>query len=294
MKYQMLFAATIAAAMFTACSKDSSKDEGKVDQNDPATVRTENLIVYLPLESEDKAVELGEGVTYSKKGGSASFTKGVRGNGYSNSAADCKTFSFLEFALGSTNRIKDMGSFTISAWVKSPKPNEGSPAMFSIDGGDPGMGSLLIMNEGWGCDADSLYMKTYLYNTATEWKGQDLGFSNVNFTTDKWFHFVYSYNEEDSAISQYSNGQFVVSSERWAGPQPEGGEQPKLGKLTLDPNMAHLYIGAWFNNTDGSHSDTWRSSYPGMVDEVRIWNVALTEEEIMDLYRKEVSKADNL
>lgn len=290
----MILASAAVVSMLAACSKENSSEGEKTDVNDPSTVRTENLIVYLPLESAENAVALGEGVSYAKKGGSATFAKGVRGNAYQNSSADCNTFSFLDFKLASSNKIKDMSSFTISAWVKSPVPNEGSPAMFSIDGGDPGMGSLLIMNEGWGCNADSLYMKNYLYNTSTEWKGQDLGKSHPAFTTDKWFHYVYSYNEETSAISMYSNGQFIASSERWAGPKDENENQEKLGKLTLDPNMAHLYIGAWFNNTDGSHSDTWRTSYPGMVDEIRIWNTALTDEEILDLYKKEVAKSDNL
>ena len=58
--------------------------------------------------------------------------------------------------------------------------------------------------------------------------------------------------------------------------------------------MTNLYIGAWWNNVDGTHADAWRTSYPGSVDEIRIWDVALTPEEIEDLYTKEVTKADKL
>jgi transcription elongation factor len=150
------------------------------------------------------------------------------------------------------------------------------------------------MFEGWGCNSDSLYVKPYLYNTATNWKGQDFGLNNANFTTDKWFHLVYSYNENDSKMSLYSNGAFVADSERFADSVQADGTQPGLGKLKLDPAMKNLYIGAWHNNTDGTHADAWRSSFSGSVDEIRIWNVALTPEEIEDLYTKEVVKADGI
>ena len=67
-----------------------------------------------------------------------------------------------------------------------------------------------------------------------------------------------------------------------------------LGQLVLDPAMKNLYIGAWWNNLDGTHGDGWRTSFPGMVDELRVWKVALTPEEVADLYTKEVTKADRL
>lgn len=289
----MLFVAAIAAAM-VSCDDKNMEEEKPLDVNDPTTVQTEHLVAYFPLESESEAIALGEGINYSKKGGAAAFVPGVRGNAYSNSAADCKNFSYLDFALTSENPFKKMSSFTMSAWVKSPVPNDGSPAMLSINAGDGGMGSLLVMYEGWGCNTDSLYVKTYLYNTRTEWKGQDLGLSNVAFTTDKWFHLVYSYNEATSMMTLYSNGQFVAESGRWGGPADEEGNQEALGQLILDPAMTNLYIGAWWNNIDGTHADTWRSSFPGSVDEIRFWDVALTPEEVEDLYTKEVLKADAL
>ena len=289
----ILFAAATAVALIASCEKNGDNGGATLDANDPGTVKTENLIAYFPLESETNAVE-AVGIKYSKKAGAAGFVNGMRGKAYSNTAADCKVFSYLDFALEANNPLKSMSSFTISAWVKMPVPNDGSPAMLSVNAGDGGMGSLLIMNEGWGCNADSLYVKAYLFNTATNWKGQNLGLNNAKFTTDKWFHLVYSYNENDSKMSFYSNGAFVADSEHFADGVQADGSQPKLGKLVLDPAMSNLYIGAWFNNLDGTHADTWRSSFPGTLDELRIWNVALTPEEIEDLYTKEVVKADGI
>lgn len=290
----MLFAAATAVALTVACDNNDNGGEKPIDKDDPATVQTEHLVAYFPLESESDAVALGEGISYNGKGGAAAFVAGARGNAYANSAADCKNFSYLDFKLAANNPFKTMTSFTVSAWVKSPVPNEGSPAMLSLNGGDAGMGNLLIMNEGWGCNSDSLYVKAYLFNSKTNWKGQDIGLANAGFTTDRWFHLVYSYNENTSKISLYSNGHFVADSERFADGVQEDGTQPLLGQLVLDPAMTNLYVGAWFNNIDGTHADTWRTSFPGTVDEIRIWNTALTEEEILDLYTKEVTKSTGL
>jgi hypothetical protein len=92
----------------------------------------------------------------------------------------------------------------------------------------------------------------------------------------------------------YSNGQFVVSSIRYADGVQADGTQPLLGAHGFKGDMTNLYFGAWWNNLDGTHGDTWRSSYPGLLDEVRVWKVALTDEEVADLYTKEVTKADRL
>lgn len=289
-----LFTAATAVALIVACDKNGNGDNnGGLSPDDPATIKSENLIAYFPFESEAEAVKTGTGISYSKKAGAAGFVKGIRGNAYANTAADVANFSYLEFNLAENNTIKDMSSFTLSCWVKSPAPTD-SPAMFSINGGDANMGSLLIMYEGWGCNADSLYVKPYLFDAGSrEWKGHDIGLANANFTTDRWFHLVYSYNEVDSKISLYANGKFVADNGRWAGPEVDGQQEP-LGKLELDAAMSKLYIGAWFNNLDGTHSDGWRKSYPGSMDELRIWNTALTLEEIESLYRKEVLIADGI
>ena len=290
----ILFAAATAVALIASCEKNGDNGGATLDANDPGTVKTENLIAYFPLESETNAV-VADGITYSKKAGAASFVKGMRGNCYTNASKECRNISYLDFALAEKNPLKTMTSFTISAWVKMPVPDADAPSLLNIDAGDGYMGNLNIMFEKWGCNADSLYVKAYLYDSADEWKGQDLGLSRAGFTTDKWFHLVYSYNENDSKITLYSNGTFIADSGRWGGPADANGEnQPALGKLVLDPAMKHLYIGAWSTNLDGTADEAGRSSYAGLVDELRIWNVALTPEEIEDLYTKEVVKADGI
>jgi hypothetical protein len=290
----ILFAAATAVALIASCEKNGDNGGTTIDADDPATVKTENLVAYFPLESETNAVE-AVGIKYSKKAGAAGFVKGMRGNAYSNTAADCTNISYLEFDVASDNPFKTMSSFTISCWMKMPIPNSGSPAMLSLNGGDPGMGNILVMFEGWGCNSDSLFVKPYLYNSVSrEWKGHDLGKSASAYKTDKWFHLVYSYNENDSKMYVYADGTLVVDNGRWKDPQDAEGNQDPLGKIVLGEGISNFYVGAWFNNLNGDHADVWRTSYSGLVDEIRIWNIALTPEEIEDLYTKEVVKADGI
>ncbi len=290
----ILFAAATAAALLISCEKEGDKGGDKIDADDPATVQTENLVAYFPLESEAKAVELGEGISFSKKAGAAAFVEGVRGNCYANSSAKSDNFSYLDFALAANNPFKTIGDFTISAWIKASDKYDGAPAVISMNGGDGGMGNLDVMLEG-GKNVDSLDVKAYLFNDkSAAWKGQDVRISNAGFTTDKWFHLVYMYDSKTSEMKLYSNGQFVVSSIRYADGVQADGTQPLLGSHGFKGDMTNLYFGAWWNNLDGTHGDTWRSSYPGLLDEVRVWKVALTDEEVADLYTKEVTKADRL
>ena len=291
----IFFAAATAVALIASCEKNGdNNNDGKLDADDPGTVKTENLVAYFPLESETEAV-VSESVSYSKKAGAAGFTKGIRGNCYYNSSLDNRNISYLDFAIADKTPLKTMTSYTIACWIKMPVPTADAPSLLNIDGGDGYMGNLNIMFEKWGCNSDSLYVKAYLYASTSEWKGHDLGLDRAGFTTDKWFHLVYSYNEEDSKITLYSNGEFIADSGRWGGPADANGEnQPPLGKITLDPAMKHLYVGAWASNLDGTADAAGRSSYSGLVDEIRIWNVALTPEEIEDLYTKEVVKADGI
>lgn len=296
-KYLSFFCSAAAAvAMIVSCDNNDKNNGGtQVDPEDPSSIKTENLVAYFPLESESNAVALGQGISYSAKAGAASFTKGIRGNCYYNSANDANNISYLDFALAQNNLLKSMGSFTISAWVKSGYEYDTAPAIFSLNGGDPGMGSIVVFLDG-GHDANGLGIKYYLFNNATNWKGQDLQITNEAFTPNRWFHIVYSYDENDSKMRFYADGVLIGDSVRYADGDPDGEgpePQPLLGRLSFGTEPTNLYFGAWWNNLDGS-GDEWRRSFPGLLDEVRVWNAALTDAEVESLYEKEVLKADGL
>ena len=86
----------------------------------------------------------------------------------------------------------------------------------------------------------------------------------------------------------------MSSSVRYAGPDPtaddDPSDQPLLGELTLGA-PSHIYVGVWPGYLAGG-SDSWMGFYPGMLDELRIYNKALSEDEIKALYNAEIEVMD--
>lgn len=272
--------ALLASVSFTSCKEEEEPDpyEGKTN---PSTIAAANLMVYMPFESETTSIEKGTGISFTKKAGAASFAVGRRGNAYKGAT----TQAYLEYAVASTNVFKTMSEFTLGAWIKTP-PAGGAADIFQLNGGDGFMGNLVLMLEG-GSNADSLDIKGYLFNSTTEWKGQDIRKAHKSFLSDKWVHVVYSYNKVTSTETLYANGIPVTTSVRFAGPEVNG-TQPPLGPITFGTDMSKILIGAWPQMLDGTGQD-WMKYYPGMLDELRIYNKALTDAEVKALYDAEIT-----
>jgi hypothetical protein len=265
--------------VFTSCEEEEPDPyEGKTN---PSTIAAANLVAYFPFESETASIEKGEGVTYLKKGGAASFAFGRRGNAYKGSTSE----AYLEYNVASTNLFKSMSEFTMGVWIKTP-PAEGAADIFRLNGGDAFMGNLVLMLEG-GSNADSLDIKAYMYNSTTEWKGQDIRKMHRSFLSDRWVHIVFSYNKTTSTMTLYANGLPVATSIRYAGPKV-GEVQPLMGNLTFESGMTKIHIGAWAQLLDGTGQD-WMKFYPGLLDELRIYNKALTDTEVKALYDAEIT-----
>ena len=285
----VLFMSLSCSLFLASCSSDD--DDNKPDPNagktDPSTIAASNLIAYFPFESETASISKGEGIAFNKKAGAASFVVGRRGNAYKGSANQ----AYLEYNVAANNPFKTMSEFTIAAWIKTPPAivdgANGAAKIFALDGGDGFMGNLVLMLEG-NSSADSLDLKGYLYNSTTEWRGQDIRLSNQAFLSDKWVHIVFSYNKATSAITLYASGLFVSESIRYSGPEVDG-NQPLLGALTFGQDMAKIQIGAWAQQI-ASGGDDWMRYYPGLLDELRIYNKALTETEIKALYDAEITQ----
>lgn len=273
--------AILASVSFTSCKKDEVVVDPYEGKTDPSTIASSSLVAYFPFESETASISKGDGITYSKKGGAASFVLGRRGNAYKGSTSQ----AYLEYNVASTNVFKSMNEFTMSAWIKTPSAG-GAAKIFTLDGGDSFMGNLVFMLEG-NSNADSLDLKGYLYNSATIWNGQDIRKVSKAFTTDKWVYITLSYNKTTSALSLYANGLFIQKSIRFAS-DIVNGVQPLMGPMVLKPDMTKINIGAWLQQIDGSGQD-WMKYYPGLLDEMRIYNKALTNIEVKALYDAEVT-----
>jgi hypothetical protein len=277
-----LLAAMFAGSLIITSCKDDSTPDPNAGKTDPSTIAPSNLVAYFPLESATTSISKGEGITFSKTAGAGSFVVGRRGNAYKGSTAE----AYLEYNLAASNVFTNMSEFTMAAWIKTPSAG-GAAKIFGLNGGDVFMGNLVFMLEG-NSNVDSLDIKGYLFNSATEWKGQDLRVHDYRFLTDKWVHLVYSYNETTSTMALYANGLLVRNGVKYSGPETAPGLQPLLGAVTFGTDMTKINIGAWPQQLDGTGQD-WMKFYPGLLDELRIYDKALTDAEIKALYDAEIT-----
>lgn len=282
-----LIAVIIIAGITYSCKKDdNNNNNGKTD---PGTIAAANLIAYFPFDNEPAGgaavANSNNQIKFVRKVGTGSFVTGRRGQAYQGTNAQ----SYLEYDVVSGSAFSTLDEFSIACWIKTPATTSGAAKIFGLNGGDPFMGNLDLIQESQPT-GDSVDMKLYLYDSASpEWKGQDIRKNSKEFVNDKWFHLVALYRKSSSTMEFYANGKKVFSQIRYAGPVPVSGTQPLLEGIKLGSDMSKIYFGAWVQQIAGT-PDTWMTYYKGLVDEFRIYNKALSDDELMSLYEAEVSQ----
>ena len=101
---------------------------------------------------------------------------------------------------------------------------------------------------------DGNYYFAFSYRDGSSW--QNVYSTNTPIETGKWYHVVMTFDSGTGRV--YINGKL---------------DAEKTGLPSLVTNDYHLVIGA-----------AWNDYFNGIIDEVRIYNRALTPEEISDLY----------
>ena len=288
MKKIFYLAVAMSIAVFASCEKQDGKGDDK--EVTKVTVAEDALVLHLPF--EDGSVAVGEGVTFASKEGKAAFADGLIGKAYTNTSGDAKEEGYLKYTLADANCIKSLKSFTFSAWVK--RPALGSGAFFSVNGGEHDWGSTMQFffdNSGVGEDG-ATYQQ---FNTRIDSykvgedgnKFQASIWPNIQgpeyAKVDEWFHVVRTYDAATGAWKVYSDG--VLTHD---GVAEFGNPAGPFGDLDLSSStMNALYIGGWAAIIDGVNNQDWMTFFNGSVDEVRMYNRALTDQEVGQLWQQE-------
>lgn len=167
-----------------------------------------------------------------------------------------------------------VSSFTISFWSKSTQSLEHPIVAFGVH------------NNGNLYSSNSLYkgmitrMGTAIKMNSNNWPtySNNSGFSTSGRSHDgQWHHYVLVWNYDTGYRQAYIDGSLVGQFQ-----QVESGTIRKRFAI----RDKGLSIGRERYENDGSSDDpTWTNgSYDGSVDDIRIWNLALTSSEISNLY----------
>lgn len=289
----LLFAAgiTLLAAGMESCSKKNNHP-GSTNTVTPLggfvssdSVEPQALIAYWPMDgdvNDHKGGITGTGVNVT-------YTSGVRGQAYQGSATTYASFT-------PNAAMAALQSFSVSLWYWQPAQPVDTPAndpqgiFFLADmNTNP---DIIVENEHYAPvsgDSLELHAGTYFPNAKTY-----NGFTMTTFDTaavGKWVHFCMTYDGGSSTYLVYQDGQPMQNQSAYGiststilldgptGSTPQGninwsGAPPIVGT-----------IGTWAPGTYGvSKTLGSNGNWQGKLDEIRVYNMALTQKDVAGLY----------
>ncbi|WP_460962597.1 LamG-like jellyroll fold domain-containing protein [Spirosoma litoris] len=204
-------------------------------------------------------------------------------------------------ALSSANAIS---SVTVSAWINVANNGKTGSSVFALTQAqatqaDWNQGPINMYVETGApltkSDTLALHAAFHTYSGGNYSLGgdniNDYGVRGTDFQTvkggGKWIHYVMVYDGSGSNIDIYANGQLVSNKNfrnRTTGTPPVG-----IGPITL-ATPTQVLIGGWPNVDTGypkSANQAFQGLFVGSIDEIRVYNKALSGTDIGSLYQLE-------
>lgn len=291
-----LLSFVLVSQLFVSCNEDS------IDKvNSP--------IPYESIGGYDNSDEIAEGHLVSKfsfdgtiedsksgftggVGTNVSYDTGIKGEAYKGS-----TTSFIAYN-DVASSVVNLKNITVSMWIKTEPHTGGAQSLFMLPKKTDFWGNIFSLIEGTG-PATTMLMKNHIQRDVTPsipWAGQFIEHGGTNVLPDMfgtWKHLVWTYNGTSSTYSLYINGAKVdlpadISKRYASDPKTGGGPfgelaSSEVSKFIIGGYQQHL--GAPWGSADG-----WMLHYTGLMDEFRIYDSALTDNEVSALYKLEKDK----
>lgn len=285
-----------AALLFSSCSKDDTTTDPNAGKTDPSTIASANLVAYWGF--ENKATDaIGQRGTATS---SVTYTTGRRGLAFQGAQN-----AYISWDLPLTDKLATLKSFTAAMWVKAPKvpAGKGIPAFFQLSGA-AWEGALSIFQDNVGNNlGDSLHFKGFFGKAGVPWVGHWWNKASKNIPADRWLHMIIKYDATSSIATLYVNGTGYKyetlgaydSSVRYQndpGSAANVNGATKLGDLNLPLRASGNkgIIGYWALKAFFGGTDDWQGYFYGQLDEMRIYDKALSDLEIQSLYAAELTQ----
>tara|TARA_R110000868_G_scaffold107275_2_gene293491 strand:+ start:5442 stop:6419 length:978 start_codon:yes stop_codon:yes gene_type:complete len=314
-KFIYFLATIVAAPFFVSCAGDSIDTVnspiayeaiGGYDNSDD--IAASNLLVKLSF--DDNLNDSKSNIT-GLVGKNVGYTQGIKGNAYNGSSSEER------YAIGNaTSAITSLNNYTISFWMNTantvdpgtPGQGKGAQGIFSIVRPLEFWGGINVFIENPdGAFPNRIRLKLGVENgrAGVAWRGQG-AIMNLDNSLNQWVHVVFSYNATNSTISAYVNGVLatnlsgfayapstgVAGVATWYADNPGSldniNNAPKYGNFEMAGTNGKVVFGTHqFETTpalnNGSQQD-WATSYAGLMDEFRIYNVSLSNNDVKALY----------
>jgi hypothetical protein len=260
------------ALVFCGCKKDENNNNGGNNGGNHAadTIAATHLVAYWKFNNDvtDKKMHVGtaHNVTYT----SDRFGK-------ANSAYKGDSTTYVEVIPGSDLKV---GSITMSMWLRAQPLAGGTSFILAyIDPSIDWNAGYGIWQEGGLTRGDTLRYKGFLMHqnsTVFTWLDTQYGStSKTLFPSSKWVHLVYTYDGNTSIRGLYLNGVQVLND-------TIKNNNALMGPITVPASATNFFIGKNPNT-----AQSWLGNYLGDLDDLRIYNAALTKSQVQALYASE-------
>jgi hypothetical protein len=213
---------------------------------------------------------VGEGVAYEK---------GRRGQAYKGAPKN-----ELVYDAAKIPAIAGLKDFSFACWFKHqavPQSSAPTPYFFGLTNTEDFWGQLaFVLDRGGADNTDSLAVKVAI--NGDMWA--EYGLQSV-FPANRWIHVVASFKQVADTlqtIDMYVNGVPVEELHRDFISRPA----TDFSRTTM------VLFGQWRQKALEGATDEWMGDMDGDLDEVRLYNTALTAEEAKALYDAEISVID--
>lgn len=272
---RILAVALAAGSFFASCKDDEVSLPPIGGFNSADEVAASNLVAYWGLNGDGKEAKSG---AMPSKSQNVSYAAGIKG----------QAAKFAEGYL-SYDVIASMSalpSATVSLWANVSNNGSAPSSLFSLTRPNEWAGNVNLMVEsGWRKAAsDTLVVKGLV---VTKVNGNDSWQDSRNEPSKggvqaakfggKLTHFVITWDGTTSMFKVYANGTKISN--------PEWEARGTTGALNFTGPTKAL-IGAWGTNISGT-PDAWQKPMTGLIDEIRVYNKALSDGDISSLYQLE-------
>ncbi|TDE01264.1 LamG-like jellyroll fold domain-containing protein [Flavobacterium hiemivividum] len=292
-KYIYLFTSVLVSQFFISCNEDSIdrvnsaipyESIGGYDNSDE--IAASNLITKVSF--ENNITDSKNGIT-DGTGTAVSYAPGIKGQAYKGSSSSFIAYSTVASSLVSLKNI------TVSMWINTTPHTGGAQSLFMLPKTTDFWGNIFTMVEGTG-PANTMLMKNHIQKDVTPsipWSGQFIEHGGSNLLPNmfgSWKHVVWMYNGANSTYSMFIDGKKLdlpaSIAKRYASDPQTGGVG--YGDLA-NSNVSKFIIGGFQQHLGAPWSapDGWMLNYTGLMDEFRIYNAALTDNEVVALYKLE-------
>ena len=269
----------------TSCSKKSTPDVtlppiGGYASSD--SVAAANLVAYWNFDGNQNEIKSGTAATSSDR---VSYTTGIKGQ-----ALLCDSGYVFYNSIPALN---GMTTFSVSAWVQvrnnsDTTGNNFNSMVFQLSKPNSTFGNINL-----GMDTQN-YLPSNDTLTVHGWytdplnglqdnRNDPYGTPPVGVVLDTAGHWIHTVMTVDNSnpvnFHMYANGVDI------------GAYNERGTELYTPMTPSSVIIGGWLNNVPGQPhtSDTWAHAFVGGIDQVRVYNKALSPDEVSALYQLELA-----